>query len=414
MRPTRPIRVAVVGGGPAGAHCARRLARHGLEVSLFERRINFEKPCGGGLPSRGMERFPFLRDPRLPTRKIRRCTLVSPSGRQVEVPLDDPVHIFSRADLHALLLDRAVAAGVELERGRVAGFAGRRGQGGVTWTLTVQQRQGVVERGPFDFLVAADGAAGTARRRLARPLPSSDLTQAIGCYLPGHTEGRMVLKFYSGLGGYLWVFPRPDHSSAGICAPLGRLPAAGLRRLMDDFLIRRYGEKILARAERYAALIPGPPAQGTARKVQGEGWALVGDGAGAVDPLTREGIYYAMLTGEILAGCLAAGRPQDYAEAWDRERGGEFALARRMAARFFDASFLEWLVRLCGISPAIARVLSDLIAGRQPYRTLGRRLILGLPALAAQGPLFLLAGGAIGRRGTRRLSASRDTGSTGR
>ena len=59
-------RVAVIGGGPGGAQCARRLAEAGWPVTIFEPRWRFEKACGGGVPARGMERFPFLYDARLP------------------------------------------------------------------------------------------------------------------------------------------------------------------------------------------------------------------------------------------------------------------------------------------------------------------------------------------------------------
>src|SRR5438477_5325616 len=65
MRAGASQRVAVVGGGPGGAQCARRLAEGGVEVTLFEPRSGFEKACGGGIPARGIERFPFLSDAEL-------------------------------------------------------------------------------------------------------------------------------------------------------------------------------------------------------------------------------------------------------------------------------------------------------------------------------------------------------------
>ncbi len=80
MFSTRPCRhIAVIGGGPAGAHCARRLADAGVTVTLFEPRTAFEKPCGGAIPARAMKTYPFLDDPSLPAKRISRCLLISPS-----------------------------------------------------------------------------------------------------------------------------------------------------------------------------------------------------------------------------------------------------------------------------------------------------------------------------------------------
>ncbi len=397
--PHRP-RVAIIGGGPGGAHCARRLAEAGRPVTVFEPRWRFEKACGGGVPARGMEHFPFLQDARLLAKEIRQCLVVSPSGREARFPLDDPLVVFGRADLHALLLDRAIASGARLERRRVVSFrrhAAGRGNGGpgAGWIL----RAGVMgdpeegrEVGPFDFLVVADGAAGSARRRLLadarHQVAAREVSQGIGYYLPGVSEDFITLKFYDHLHGYLWVFPRPDHSSAGICATLGALPAARLKRLMDDFLGDRYPRAAIDASERYAALIPGAPADPDAARVQGDGWALVGDAARLVDPLTREGIYYAMLSGDLLADALLSGRAGAYAESWARHGAPELSWAAGHGDRFFDTRFIERLVFLCARSPSVSRVLSDLIAGKQSYRTLKRRLLLAAPRVG----IDLLAG----------------------
>jgi len=375
-----PRRVAVVGGGPGGAQCARRLAESAVEVTVFEPRDRFEKACGGGIPVRGMERFPFLYDASLRGKRIEECLLVSPSGREARLPLADPLFVFSRADLHTFMLARALEAGVRLARTRVVGF--RRERAGA-WTVQAAAAGEIVDHGPFDFLVAADGAAGASRRRLLGTERGAAPSQGIGYYLPEVSEGFITLKYFAGLHGYLWVFPRPDHSSAGICATLGALPAAELRRLMDDFLRDRYPPEALAGASTYAALIPSAPRAPGVEPLAGPGWGLVGDAAHLVDPLTREGIYYAILSGDLLAAALCAGRLEAYAEAWGREGASELAWAALHGDGFFDTRFVERMVRLSAASPVVARVLSDLIAGRQPYRSLKRRLLVNAPRVVA-------------------------------
>jgi len=373
-------RVAVIGGGPAGARVAWRLGDAGLEATLFEPRTRFEKPCGGGIPGRGLADYPFLRNPRLPARRVTRCVVIAPSGRRAEIRLAEPLLIFRRADLHEFLLERAVASGAAVVAERVLGFA--RGTAG--WTLDSGAGDARRLHGPFDFLVAADGAAGFARRRLTRAIPAAELTQGLGYYLPGVDEETVTLRFYAGLDGYLWVFPRLDHAAVGICDTLGRRPAADLRALLDRFVRARYGADALDRAVGYAALIPGAPPAPDDATLQGDGWALAGDCGRAVDPLTREGIYFAMVSADLLADAIAAGRPGDYAPAWRTRMGHEFTWASRHAGRFFDPAFIERLVRLSDLSPQIAGVVADLISGRQPYRTLRRRLLLAAPLVAWQ------------------------------
>jgi flavin-dependent dehydrogenase len=197
-------------------------------------------------------------------------------------------------------------------------------------------------------------------------------------------EEAVTLQFYAGLEGYLWVFPRLDHAAVGICDTLGHRPAADLRALMDRFVRERYGAAAIDRAVGYAALIPGAPAALDDATLQGDGWALVGDSGQAVDPLTREGIYFAMVSADLLADAIARGRPGDYAGAWRTRMGHEFTWAARHAGRFFDPACIERLVRLTDLSPHLAGVVADLISGRQPYRTLRRRLLLAAPLVALQ------------------------------
>lgn len=378
-------RIAIVGGGPGGAHCARRLAESGWDVTLFEPRARYEKPCGGGLPARSLDAFPFLHDARLPARTLSTCHVIAPSGAAAIIPMREPLYVFRRADLHSFLLERAAEAGARLTAERVVAFGPASAGPAPPWAIASVDAAGARRtHAPFEFLVAADGAGGFARRRLAGAIPASELTQAVGYYLPEPVEEAVVLKFCVGVQGYLWVFPRLDHDAAGICGTLGAMPAAQLRALVDRFLEERYGPGRLARSKEYAALIPGAPSDARGLRLQGEGWALVGDTSRSVDPLTREGIHYALESAELLAGAIAAGAAGTYTALWRRTLGREFSWAGRHAAGFFEARSIERLVALCSRSPRIAGIFSDLLAGRQRYRTLALRLLANGPVIAWQ------------------------------
>src|SRR5215469_15213726 len=107
--PAKPI--AIIGGGPAGAFAAAELASAGRDVLLFDEKLAWEKPCGGGLTPKAIARWPFLGDALVERNWITHCELIAPSGRRTCFPLDQPIAIFSRLTLNGLLLERAAAAG---------------------------------------------------------------------------------------------------------------------------------------------------------------------------------------------------------------------------------------------------------------------------------------------------------------
>src|SRR5579884_2783986 len=100
-------RIAVIGGGPAGAMAAAELARAGREVVLFDEKLAWEKPCGGGLTDKALTRWPFLCEAQVEQNWITDCELIAPSGRTACFRLGRQIAIFSRFALNGWLLDRA-------------------------------------------------------------------------------------------------------------------------------------------------------------------------------------------------------------------------------------------------------------------------------------------------------------------
>src|ERR1700757_4849588 len=141
--------IAVIGGGPAGAVAASLLAAGGRNVNLFEERLAWEKPCGGGLTYRALRQFPFLRETQVEHRIGAHCELIRPSGERARFRLRHPLAIFSRCALNGLLLKRAAEAGVDVHKERVT-----RIERTVTgWCLTTTVRE-------YDagYIVLATGA----------------------------------------------------------------------------------------------------------------------------------------------------------------------------------------------------------------------------------------------------------------
>ncbi len=360
------MRVAVVGAGPAGSLLARRLAAGGVEVVLFDASHPREKPCGGGLTLKALDALPpEPQDDPLPARRVSRCRFEA-DGAAVEVALGEPMAVASRRDLDGWLLRRATQAGarhvaervVEVARGEVRTASGR-------------QR--------FDLVVGADGATSLVRRRFLGPFPKERLVMAVGFFVPGTAP--LVVRMTPPLAGYVWLFPRPDHVGVGICAPLGAVPTRALVERLEREMATSFPEKADPRAVRYAHTIPCPSSDPRSiLEAAGDGFALVGDAAGVADPITGEGIFYALRSAALLAETLLAdGSPARYPERALEDFGLELTRAARLHRRFYSPGFTGRMVRYAGRSRAIRSVLVDLMIGRQGYRGLERRLLAALP-----------------------------------
>lgn len=102
--------LAIVGGGPAGAHLAARLAQAGFKVVLFDPKVPWEKPCGGGITHKAWSRFPVLRSDDLSRNESFESLQVSPAGRFFVIDQGPPLFLVSRYELSKVMLDAAIQA----------------------------------------------------------------------------------------------------------------------------------------------------------------------------------------------------------------------------------------------------------------------------------------------------------------
>ena len=304
--------------------------------------------------------------------RITRVVFESPGGRKAEVALPRPLFVFSRRMLDRALLLRAEAAGARLVEEAVVGLD--RAQHG--WEI----RLAGGSTSAVDHVVGADGARSRVRRAVGQAPAERDLSQAVGWYVPGRTSDTATVRFDARIKGYLWIFPRTDHLAVGACAPLAPGGADALWASAGDLLatlgLSAHG------LPRFSALVPsfGPSAIAS-NTVEGAGWSLVGDAAGTVDPLTREGIGHAIRSAELLGNAFGRGTPREYGSLWAGAFAREFAWAGARRERFFDPELTDRLVRYLDRSRAIRRVMVDLLLGSQDYLTLKRRLLrTALPA----------------------------------
>jgi flavin-dependent dehydrogenase len=387
-----PKRIAIIGGGPAGAFVAAELARAGRDVLLFDEKLAWEKPCGGGLTDKALARWPFLRDTQVERNWISDCELIAPSGRTVAFHLDRPIAIFSRLALNGLLLERARDAGARVLRERITRIDGSAGD----WRL--QSSSGAYSA---DFVVLTAGARSPFRGQFSQAIGPENFMVAVGFYIPG-TRPVAQVKFVKGLHGYLWIFPRSDHFSAGICGRMKGKSTAELRLLLEESL-PEFGLG-LDGARFYAHILP----SFTVKTLQsaafsGAGWAMAGDAAGFVDAITGEGLYYALRSAELLSQALLAGVPERYPVLVKQDFLPELARAARIADRFYGGdwlggSVLERMVQLTARSGRFRELMRDLFAGTQEYSDLRQRVQSSLPRVAAEALMSTFwPGRALGR-----------------
>jgi flavin-dependent dehydrogenase len=388
-------RIAVIGGGPAGALAAAELAHAGRDVLLFDEKLAWEKPCGGGLTDKALAQWPFLRDAQVERNWVSDCELIAPSGRRVQFPLERPIAIFSRLKLNGLLLDRARDAGSKLLRQRVLQIDG--GAGG--WLIRTASCSYSA-----DFVVLAAGARNSLRSRFTPALGPENFMVAAGYYIPGNHH-TVHIKFLKELHGYIWIFPRADHFSAGICGRMQGKSMAELRRTLEDSL-PQFGLS-LDGASFYAHIIPSlTPDALRNSSVAGNGWAMIGDAAGFVDGITGEGLYYALRSAELLSEALIDNAPERYPALAKNDFLPELERAARIADRFYVGEWLgapvvERMIQLTQCSARFREILRDLFSGAQEYADLRQRVYDRLPRIAMEAALSTLWN-TLARRGANR------------
>jgi geranylgeranyl reductase family protein len=354
--------VIVAGAGPAGTTAGRALAGAGARVLILDKaRFPRPKACGGGLPPHIL---PFLGP--LPGEILEasacRARFSCAGGRPFEVALEPPgIAMVMRDAFDDHLLQGAVDAGCEILEGRDVTDVSE-SDGGVE----VATRGGEVWRGRW--LIGADG-------------PLSRVAQAIGLFprrllgvgLSAETEvpppdrerlgATVCIDFGVVPSGYGWVFPKRDHLSCGVATMLPRLP--DIRARLHDFLDRipatkgRTGMRIQGHPLPYC---DGTPALATHRTL------LVGDAASLVDPLTGEGIHFAVMSGRAAAWVITEGRPlREYEEQMNDEIRLDLHYATRLAGLFYRYPSVSYGIGVR--SRRAVRLFEELLAGKRTYRS---------------------------------------------
>ena len=398
--PIERVDVAIVGGGPAGAVVAARLARAGRQVVVLERALAWQWRAGGVFASPAA--VAALRRSGLDPVTIAAVARSIPAMR-VETPAGTTFRLtyghetggqtavgFDRSRLDPALLELAGTAGADIRRGwHVTHLDLSDGDG----DLTIRTADGGVTRMRASVIVGADGPRSIVAREagVARPVrlrPRIGLTYHLPDPDPSACrDARMrILR-----DGYVGVAPvAGGRVNVGIV--LGRSWRAALvrdgARAVADGIVHAIppidGDPATWRSGMPSDHVAGAwPLGLRVTRRAGPSWLLVGDAAGFLDPFTGEGLHRALVSAELAAAAILT---------LGRGRSGAFeAYARAMDRRFLAKDAVSWLVQTFLGRPAMFEYAARRVALRDDVRaTMG--LVMGdlVPASRALDPRYLL------------------------
>lgn len=382
--------VIVVGAGPAGATAAKVLGEAGVSTLLLDKSaFPRDKPCGGGISARALARFPYLERAlaNIPASWVSKVHFESPSGFVVDYRSPDRLYLMIRRCEFDNLLFSLAQANVEAATGLVR-------------TVTIGEDSVSVGTGTCEYrarmVIGCDGANSIVARASGLRTGSVQSDYAIDMMeetpqkeLSTAERDRMYIYYrIRSHYGYGYVFPKSGHLNLGVGFKLDYYLAnlrgehyAHHQAFVDQLKSKQLvtGQSNRANFRAFPLPISGPLARTYADRV-----LLAGDAGGFVNALTAEGIYYAMVSGELAArAALAAIRSGDFGSAqlrgyensWNREIGDELRKSVRLQKlALADPTRIDRIVKAASRHAALADILARFATGAMSYAEFRRSM----------------------------------------
>ena len=373
--------VIVIGAGPAGSMAAKECAKQGLITCLIEKhKIPRSKPCGGGITLKAIRLIDHKIPKSLIECYIKGFRVISPSLDSVEFHSNKIVGIStSREKFDAFLTALATNEGCQLiDSDQVTKISVLRNK----VRCTLQSGRSIEGR----IIIGADGTKGiTARQTGIREKWNKE---RVGLCLETTIpldEGRMkrinsdTFEMYSKNPlAYSWVLPKRSSISVGIGGVLADLYRPKMLLVNFCKTISKLKKITIPKSQFHAHLAP---VGGFKRKIVADRVMLIGDAAGFIDPITGEGVYYAIKSGLLAAmackeaieneGWNASYLERHYSKVCDQAFGRDLKIALTWAYRIHNyfSVFFKVLKYYSGTA------WEDLATGKTTYRALQKELI---------------------------------------
>lgn len=371
--------VVIVGAGPSGSTAAKCLAEKEVKVLLIDKKkFPRDKPCGGGLPTRVLKRFPYVID-LIDSMSYGSITYSSSLKYRLKIQRDKPlIATILRKNFDYGLVKIAVAKGVDFLDEKT-----------VTDIKILKDKAIIIledgEKIESEIVIGADGARSVIVEKSNLVKNTDDicvslvqeqtmLEEQLKKYFSEKRTIHIFIKI-QGIAGYGWIFPKKKHVSVGIgefeSAVDKSKPKTNLKEIYEKYIDTLKENNILPRDFKIenpkGSTLPVFPLE----KTFADRVLLCGDAAGFINSITGEGIYYAMTSGEIAANvtdeALKANDTSErflskYQKLWKDEFGKDLKLFGRFNKQWGKDS--EKFVRLLTKDKKLAKLTMGVTGGQ--------------------------------------------------
>ncbi len=366
--------VLIVGSGPAGALLGYLLARSSVKVLIIEKAtLPRYKPCGGGLTKKALRNIPFDISEIIEDYTYTTSIFVDNKPLFTKTLNDPIIGMVMRDKFDHFLVGKAISEGATLHQDTI--FESLSGSIG---NLSVKTSKGIYST---QIVAGADGVNSRVARLLDLKVRRNVMNAIEGeIYyeneeLINKLKGSAYFDFGVVPHGYGWIFPKKDHLSIGVLTTLKNIK--NIKQYFTSYL-KIKGLSNFNNIEHLSThLIPFMPEEGNI--FANHKGLLVGDAAGFSDPISGEGIFYAIkeahLASEVIMNALERG--YDYLESYNIALKERFMLemicAQKISYMLYKLPSLSYKV-LKSVGQKLGKYHIDIITREKIYSELQHKI----------------------------------------
>jgi geranylgeranyl reductase family protein len=373
--------VAIVGAGPAGSTTAKFLSEKGFKTLLLDKeKFPRDKPCGGGLPMRVLQRFPYVVNDKIIESYSSSGTVFSPSlQHQIEISKSTPLMATTlRKKFDFELVKYAREAGAVFQEGTPVSNI----------QITNDKARVILSDGTgidSEIIVGADGVNSIIAKNMG--LRKMGTEKGV-CVLQEFKVDEKIMDDYfkksrhcyvhsrfKTVAGYGWVFPKKGHLNIGfgiIQVDKTQDQKLNLLECLQEYLALLKEKDLIPQHLQEAPVKGGALLAHPLEKTYGNRLLLVGDAGGFINPLSGEGIYYAMTSGQIAAEVISEALEKkqtteeflsNYQTRWQKDFGRDIDLILKVVKRG-SMEYAERVFKIASKDPKLTDLMMGVITGQ--------------------------------------------------